>query len=104
MIGGGSSILHETWRALQYAALALVRLLEAFRQKLRSRNRRLAMARTAALAREPADQDPWRSFNPGDWRTSINVRDFIVRNMTPYAGDASFLASPTARTKAVWAK
>ena len=51
------------------------------------------MARTAALAKKPADQDPWRSFNPGDWRTSINVRDFIVRNFTPYSGDEKFLAT-----------
>src|SRR5436190_2168740 len=62
------------------------------------------MAKTGALAKMSADQDPWRSFNPGDWQTSIDVRGFIVRNMTPYAGDASFLASPTPRTKAVWAK
>ncbi len=62
------------------------------------------MAATAALAKKPVDQDPWRSFNPGDWKTSINVRDFIVRNFTPYTGDEKFLAGPTARTKAVWAK
>src|SRR3954469_15310513 len=62
------------------------------------------MARTAALATKSTGQDPWRSFNPGDWRSSIDVRDFIVRNMTPYLGDASFLVSSTPRTKAVWAK
>ena len=62
------------------------------------------MARTSALAKKSADQDPWRIFNPGDWQTSINVRDFIVRNFTPYSGDEKFLATPTPRTKAVWAK
>src|SRR5436190_12458270 len=62
------------------------------------------MARTTALATKPADQDPWRSFNLGDWRTSIDVRDFIVRNFTPYSGDEKFLSGPTPRTKAVWAK
>src|SRR4051795_6810483 len=62
------------------------------------------MARTAALATKSTGQDPWRSFNPGDWQSSIDVRDFIVRNMTPYLGDASFLVSSTPRTKAVWAK
>ena len=36
--------------------------------------------------------------------TSIDVRDFIVRNVTPYAGDEDFLAGPSQRTKAVWAK
>lgn len=35
---------------------------------------------------------------------SINVRDFIVRNVTPYAGNEAFLAGPSQRTKAVWAK
>jgi formate C-acetyltransferase len=32
------------------------------------------------------------------------VRDFIVRNITPYEGDDKFLAGPSARTKAVWEK
>src|ERR1700745_2313001 len=62
------------------------------------------MVATAARAKKFADQDPWRSFKPGDWRTSIDVRDFIVRNFTPYDGDEKFLASPSKRTKAVWAK
>jgi formate C-acetyltransferase len=62
------------------------------------------MAQATALAKKPDDQDPWRSFNPGDWRTSIDVRGFIVRNFTPYSGNEKFLAGPTPRTKAVWAK
>ena len=37
-------------------------------------------------------------------RTSINVRDFIVRNVTPYSGDEKFLTGPSKRTKAVWDK
>ena len=32
------------------------------------------------------------------------MRDFIVRNVTPYTGDEKFLAAPSKRTKAVWAK
>ena len=32
------------------------------------------------------------------------MRDFIVRNATPYTGDEKFLAAPSARTKAVWDK
>jgi formate C-acetyltransferase len=62
------------------------------------------MEGTAALAKKTFDLDPWRSFNPGDWRDSIDVRGFIVRNVTPYAGDESFLVASTPRTKAVWAK
>ena len=59
---------------------------------------------TAALERTKSIDDCWRGFNPGSWRTSIDVRDFIVRNVTPYDGDEKFLAGPTERTKAVWAK
>jgi len=62
------------------------------------------MEGTVALAKKTFDQDPWRSFNPGDWRDSIDVRSFIVRNVTPYTGDERFLADSTPRTKAVWAK
>ncbi|MGB9001379.1 MAG: pyruvate formate lyase family protein, partial [Pseudolabrys sp.] len=32
------------------------------------------------------------------------MRDFIVRNVTPYTGDEKFLAPASAKTKAVWAK
>jgi formate C-acetyltransferase len=51
-----------------------------------------------------SEENAWRTFAPGDWCTAIDVRDFIVRNANPYAGDEKFLAGPTARTKAVWAK
>jgi len=46
----------------------------------------------------------WRGFKPADWCDNIDVRDFIVRNVTPYAGDEQFLVGPSARTKSVWAK
>lgn len=46
----------------------------------------------------------WRSFVPGRWKQAIDLRDFIVRNVVPYMGDESFLAPPSARTKAVWDK
>src|SRR6476646_9968286 len=67
------------------------------------------MAGTAAVAKKTstqktADQDAWRGFNAGDWQSSIDVRDFIVRNVTPYTGDEKFLAPASAKTKAVWAK
>jgi formate C-acetyltransferase len=63
-----------------------------------------AMNATAALAKKPAAEDAWRSFNPGSWQTAIDVRGFIVANVTPYTGDQQFLAGPSQRTKAVWAK
>ncbi|UYN93355.1 MAG: formate C-acetyltransferase [Enhydrobacter sp.] len=46
----------------------------------------------------------WQSFNPGRWQQQIDVRDFIVRNVTPYEGDETFLVGPSIRTRAVWAK
>lgn len=46
----------------------------------------------------------WRSFNEGVWTKEINVRDFIMNNITPYEGDSSFLKGPTQRTKNLYAK
>ncbi len=43
-------------------------------------------------------------FNEGKWQHHIDVRDFIVRNYTPYDGDDSFLTPPTERTLALWDK
>jgi formate C-acetyltransferase len=62
------------------------------------------MKPNAARRAEADSGDCWRGFRPGDWQTSINVRDFIVRNVTPYTGSENFLAAPSQRTKAVWAK
>jgi len=44
----------------------------------------------------------YRRFSTGIWLDEINVRDFIVRNYTPYTGDASFLAEPTDDTQLLW--
>lgn len=46
----------------------------------------------------------WAGFARGTWVDRIDVRDFIQLNYTPYDGDASFLAGPTARTTAMWAR
>ena len=46
--------------------------------------------------------DPWHDFAPGAWCDSIDVRDFIQRNYTPYEGDESFLSDATERTQALW--
>lgn len=42
------------------------------------------------------------NFKEGKWTREVDVRDFIVRNYTPYDGDSSFLAEPTANTTALW--
>ena len=46
--------------------------------------------------------EAWQGFHGGDWQWEIDVRSFIRENYTAYDGDDSFLAGPTARTKAVW--
>ncbi len=40
----------------------------------------------------------YQPFAQGPWCDSIDVRDFIQRNYSPYEGDDSFLAPPTPRT------
>jgi len=45
----------------------------------------------------------WEGFAPGRWsNTSVNVRDFIQKNYTPYDGDESFLEGPTEATTKLW--
>jgi formate C-acetyltransferase len=44
----------------------------------------------------------WRGFTPGMWQRSVNVREFIQRNYTPYEGDQTFLQGPTPRTLGIW--
>ena len=48
------------------------------------------------------DFKEWDSFIPGDWKNSINVRDFIQKNYTPYEGDDSFLEPATPTTEKLW--
>ncbi len=43
--------------------------------------------------------EQWNGFDCGEWQESINVRDFIDKNYTPYTGDGSFLQGPTERTE-----
>ena len=62
------------------------------------------MEGTVGLGRTLNSERCWRGFKPGNWRSSIDVRDFIVCNVTPYAGDEKFLVGPSKRTKAVWDK
>lgn len=45
-----------------------------------------------------------REFIGGEWKTTINVRDFIMQNYTPYDGDGSFLAPLAPDTQKLWGK
>src|SRR5262249_36166093 len=61
------------------------------------------MVATATHANTTKDvTSPWRGFRPGLWQDEINVRDFIQEHYTPYEGNESFLATDTARTRAIW--
>ena len=63
------------------------------------------MSSPAAKSREVHDgATPWFTFSPGLWTREINIRDFIQQNVSPYYGDGTFLAGPTKRTTALWAK
>ena len=44
----------------------------------------------------------WEGFEGRIWKEEVNVRDFIQKNYTPYAGDESFLAGPTEATNKLW--
>jgi formate C-acetyltransferase len=44
----------------------------------------------------------WEGFKNGRWQDEINVRDFILNNVTTYYGDETFLAPATEATKELW--
>ncbi len=50
------------------------------------------------------DIEAWRGFQGNGWRDRIDVRSFILDNVTPYQGDAAFLNGPTARTSGLLAR
>ena len=50
----------------------------------------------------PPETRAWAGFAEGAWTDTIDVRDFIQRNYTPYTGDAAFLAGPTDKTLRTW--
>lgn len=57
---------------------------------------------TVPTAGSEANGSAWAGFVDGPWQDQVDVRNFIQRNYTPYEGEATFLAGPTARTKHVW--
>ena len=44
----------------------------------------------------------WNGFNKGRWTETIDVRDFIQKNYTPYTGDDAFLENATEKTNNLW--
>jgi formate C-acetyltransferase len=59
-------------------------------------------APTAPVPSSDPKSAAWAGFVSGPWQDHVDVRDFIQRNYTPYDGDGTFLAGPTARTTHVW--
>ena len=49
-------------------------------------------------------REEWNDFKTGSWTKSIDVRNFIQTNYTPYEGDSSFLAGATEATNKLWAE
>ena len=51
-----------------------------------------------------ANREQWTGFKGKNWQESVDVRDFIQCNYTPYEGDASFLEGPTEATDKLWGR
>ena len=51
-----------------------------------------------------AQFDQWAGFSGKNWKNSVDVRDFIQENYTPYDGDESFLEGPTEATDKLWGR
>ena len=49
-------------------------------------------------------KEEWKNFKSGKWCNKIDVRDFIIKNYTPYEGDETFLQTTTLKTQKVWGK
>ncbi|TPV33375.1 formate C-acetyltransferase [Paucihalobacter ruber] len=43
-----------------------------------------------------------KQFMGGTWTKTVNVRDFVFNNITPYHGISDFLVGPTKRTLKLW--
>ncbi len=46
----------------------------------------------------------WQGFKRDAWCGRIDIRNFILTNVTPFRGDAGFLETRTPRTEKLWAK
>lgn len=41
-------------------------------------------------------------FQKGEWQERIDIRNFVINNISPYDGDESFLTPPSSRTLHLW--
>lgn len=44
----------------------------------------------------------WKGFITGEWQKSIDVNDFIIRNISPYDGDEDFLSDISEKSNRLW--
>jgi len=51
---------------------------------------------------ENIENKAWQGFQGENWKTSINVADFIATNYKEYKGDETFLCSKSEKTTKVW--
>ncbi len=64
----------------------------------------LVVADEKQVIPEAKVRDPWRAFAAGHWCRAVDVRDFILKNVTPWESGGEFLHGPSARTSALWEK
>ena len=43
-----------------------------------------------------------KQFKPGIWTEKVNVRDFVINNITPYHGTHEFLVGASDKTEKLW--
>tara|TARA_R110002050_G_scaffold4573_1_gene22033 strand:+ start:14229 stop:16454 length:2226 start_codon:yes stop_codon:yes gene_type:complete len=43
-----------------------------------------------------------KKFKSGLWTKQVDVRDFVINNITPYSGDDQFLVGPSVKTEKLW--
>lgn len=55
-----------------------------------------------AVMESNRNSSAWEGFVEGNWKKEIDIRDFIMKNVTSYNGDESFLAGPTKETELLW--
>ena len=48
--------------------------------------------------------EQWKGFEKGEWQRTIDIRNFIQKNYTPYEGNSEFLAEKTEKTEKLWNK
>lgn len=56
----------------------------------------------SVIEKDVKQQTGWRNFTKGTWTKSVDVNDFLARNLSPYYGDEAFLVGATQNTKELW--